>query len=136
MTRMKTKLGVQSIQDDRLLHLAATCIQCMCRCQRARFQVKQLASIFKSPLHLDLLSALYSKHTRALTFESICQAEKRAWERRHAAATKIQALWRGARARQRVKAQKQMSKVRRLAFFFTSVCFVKCFMTWECYTQV
>lgn len=104
-TRMKTKLGVRSIDDDRLLHLAATCIQCRFRCRTAYFEVKQLA-------------------------------EKRAAERERAAATKMQALWRGGKEREAVKMAKQTSKVRRLAFFFTNVCFVKCFMTWERHTQV
>jgi len=47
-----------------------------------------------------------------------------------------QALWRGGHTRTIVKQEKDASKVRKLALFFTNAAFVKCYIIWDHFTQV
>ena len=57
---------------------------------------------------------------RMAYFERKRRAEKFAFARQSAAATKVQALWRGGHTRTEVNKEKTAAKLRRLAFFFTN----------------
>ena len=88
--------------------------------------------------HLLELAAIRiqgSYRQRMAYFERKRRAEVTAFGRQQAAATKVQALWRGGHTREKVKEEANRNKLKRLAAFLTNACFIKCFMTWDIFTQ-
>ena len=67
---------------------------------------------------------------RQAYFEAKRRAEAEALGRLNAAATKMQAMWRGGHERRVVKEERKADKLRHLAHFLTNAAFIKCFIIW------